>query len=86
MTVIIILAAGLAAGIAGAVALVCRSIASEDRGRSLADRPATRGEAATRWIVGWHGEPPRIRSAADREAECAARWPDGRPLTLVSSR
>jgi hypothetical protein len=86
MIVIVILAAALATGIAGVVALVCAGIAREERGRTLADRPASRTEAAARRIVGWHGEPPRIRSAADRQADCGATRPDARPLTLVSSR
>jgi hypothetical protein len=87
MIVIIILAAALAIGTLGVGAMVCAGIASEDRDRSLAGRPASRSEALTRRIVGWHGEPPRIVSAADRQAECRDARPHGRPsLTVVSGR
>jgi len=82
MIVILILAAPIATGIVGVVALVRAGIAREERGRGLAGRPASRTEAATRRIVGWHGDPPHIRSAADRQADCAGP----RPLKLVSSR
>jgi hypothetical protein len=62
MIVIVILAAALLTGIVSVVALVRAGIAREERGRSLADRPASRTEDAGRRVVGWHGEPPRIRS------------------------
>jgi hypothetical protein len=64
MIVIVILAAAVTAGIISMVALACAGIAREECGRTLANRPATRTEAAARRIVGWHGEPPwpgRIR-------------------------
>lgn len=86
MIVFLILAAPLATAIVGIVALVRAGVAREERGRSLADRPDSRAEAATRWIVGWHGEPPRIRSAADRQAADDGSWPGTCPLTLVSGR
>jgi hypothetical protein len=86
MIVIISLAAALAVGMVTIVALVRAGIAREERRRSIADRPATWAETMTRRIVGWYGEPPRIRSQADRWAERGDAERPNRALTLVSGR
>jgi len=60
MITIVILAAVFVTGmIAGIVTLVCVSISREETKNSLYDMAPTRGAAATRRLLGWHGPASR---------------------------
>lgn len=45
----------MAGAIAGVIALICLSIRREESGNSLYRNAPTRGAAATRRLLGWHG-------------------------------
>lgn len=79
MITIMILAAVFAVGaIAGAITLVCLSIGREESESSLYRKAPTRGAAATRRLLGWHGPVPqhaataRVTSAPRRELTTAS--------------
>jgi hypothetical protein len=86
MIIVIALVAFLAGAIVGVIALVCVSIGREDSRKSLADEHPTRAAAATRRVVGWHGEPPRIVPVTDRSADRVGTRPYRRPPATISYR
>jgi len=55
ITIVILVAVFVTGMIAGIVTLVCVSISREERKNSLYDKAPTRGAAATRRLLGWHG-------------------------------
>jgi len=71
MITLMILAVVFTSGaVAGIVALVCLSIGREESRSSLYARPPTRGAAATRRLLGWHGP---AQAQAGRAAEQIGR-------------
>jgi hypothetical protein len=86
MIIVIALVAFLAGAIVGVIALLRVGIGREDTRKSLWDDHATGAAAATRRVVGWHGEPPRIVPVTDRSADRADTRPCRRPPVTVSYR
>ena len=73
MITIVILAVVFMAGvIAGIVALVCLSIRREESDNSLYRPAPTRGAAATRRLLGWHGPATGLADAQPRRQLTAA--------------
>jgi hypothetical protein len=62
ITIVILSAVFMAGAIAGIVALVCVSIRREESGGSLYGKAPSRGAAATRRLLGWHGTTTPARS------------------------
>ncbi len=82
MTTIVILAVVFVSGvIAGIIALVCLSIGREEFSNSLYRKAPTRGAAATRLLLGWHGT-----AAVDVRADSALNAdPESRRRQLTST-
>ena len=64
ITFVILAVVFMAGAIAGIVALVCLSIRREESGNSLYHTAPTRGAAATRRLLGWHGPASHHQQAA----------------------
>jgi hypothetical protein len=80
MIAIVILAAVFVTGmIAGIITLVCLSIGREETKNSLYGKAPTRGAAATRRLLGWHG--PHSR---DTRASTVASAQPRRQLTTAA--
>lgn len=58
ITFVILAVVFMAGAIAGVIALICLSIRREESGNSLYRTAPTRGAAATRRLLGWHGPAP----------------------------
>src|SRR5258708_4397381 len=55
ITFVILAVVFVTGAIAGVIALVCLSIGREESSNSLYHKAPTRGAAATRRLLGWHG-------------------------------
>jgi hypothetical protein len=86
MIIVIGLVAFLTGAVVGVIALLCVGISGEDTRKSLWDDHATGAAAATRRVVGWHGEPPRIVPVTDRSADRVGTQPVRRPPATMSYR
>lgn len=84
MITIVILAVVFVSGvIAGIIALVCLSIGREESSYSLYRKAPTRGAAATRRMLGWHGVPPGdVRAGSALSADPSSQR---RQLTSTAS-
>ena len=80
ITLVILAAVFMAGAIAGVIALICLSVRREESGNSLYSEAPTRGAAATRRLLGWHGP------ASDHSrAEVVTRSQPHRQLTTAAS-
>ena len=82
ITFVILTVVFMAGAIAGTVALVCLSIRREESGTSLYHTAPTRGAAATRRLLGWHGP----ASHHHRAAEVADARPRRQMTTAAPAR
>lgn len=74
ITIVILAVVFVAGAIAGIVALVCLSIHREESSNSLYRPAPTRGAAATRRLLGWHGPATSLADAQARRQLTTAGW------------
>jgi hypothetical protein len=82
ITFVILAVVFMAGAIAGVIALICLSIRREESGNSLYRKAPTRGAAATRRLLGWHG-PASHHVRADAVTSAA---PQRELITAASAR